>query len=1503
MLALASFIPIILFAQEDMPDAVSAIIPPSLITQPASRVVIEGDSVSFSVTAMGSTPFSFQWKKNKTIVPGATDATISLGAVAKADSGSKYRCIVSNAAGTVLSSEALLHVTSGMPTLVVQPQSITVVEGSPATFSVGVRGAPPLTYRWQKNRTNISGATASSYTIPNVLLSDHRSSFRCIISNAVGTATSDAAILTVGVGSPTIVSQPHDQQVALNHRGTFIVKAAGQTPISYQWMKNGLPITGLQEYYHRTLPTHLSDSGSVFRCVVSNAYGSVTTNPAQLRVLPSTPISDDFSAAQLDTSIWHAIDPKGDVTFRNAGISTSSALLAIDIPGGVSHDLWTTNNAPRVLQAVSDTDFEIEVKMQSMFDVHYQSQGIVVEHDSANLLRFDVIQTMSGLRLFCGKFVDGVPSIVLDEVSALSGPIFLRVCRQENNWTFFYSGDGTAWTQALSFAHPLMVRAVGMFAANHGVPESTTPPFAALFDFFFNTATPIVPEDPHLPPTPPGIIKPPANATVIDGQPYGFYIIAAGSDPLAYQWQKNGSEIIGATDSAYSDVASIADSGTTFRCVVTNPFGIATSIAATLGVLGIPPAIVQHPSNTTVLLGSPGRFSVNATGSDTLRYQWQKDTVDIKGATRTTYITPPTTMADSGSGYRCVVSNAYGTVTSNAAVLFVQATLSGLMRFVNVIVDEANPRHTHCKALGDIDGDGFVDVLAASGRNAMDGLFWYKYPAWSKYRIHEGSFSTFMQVADIDGDGDLDAVIPKGEDIGESVWWYENPRPLGNPSKDPWIEHLIGAGWAHDLEVADMDGDGRIDVVGRYSDASMFLQVAPDVWQKVLLQGRWAEGSALADLDGDSDLDLLNGGWWLRNPLPDGNIADPLEWQTIIFDDNWEAQIGVGAADLNGDGRTDALLAPSHNMKQMGLYWYEQPESVSGEWVKHAVDTTVNNIHNVETADMNNDGHVDIVIGEMYFSDDPDEVNVYLGNGTGSTWTKNTIDIHGAHSVYVGDIGNDGDLDIMSANGDEEAPDASPVEIWENLLIQPKLTLDSWARHVVDSTREWQSLFLYHSDLDNDGKVDIVTGGWWYKNPGKVVEPWVKENIGEPLYNVGAVFDFDLDGNFDVIGSQGHGPEPSSTLVWGKNDGDGHFTILENIQPAQGDFLQGVAVHRFTLDGPVEVALSWEDKAAGVQMLTVPVDASNQLWTWRKISETSQGEQLTAKDIDIDRSIDLLLGTKWLRNEIEAFTPHDIAPAGPQEPDRSRLADINNDGLLDAIVGTEAIDTPGKLAWYEHPLSAIEPWKEHIVSTTVIGPMSVDVADMDHDGDKDIIVGEHFPSSPDSARLIIFENTDFIGQTWVEHLVYMGDEHHDGAQVVDIDGDGDLDIISIGWANSDVLLYENLAVNASGTVRSTAMKIGKTGSAALPREFALYQNFPNPFNPTTTIHYDVAEGSHVSLKLFNLLGQEVGTLVDQMQKAGQYSLNLNASSLASGVYLYRMQAGNFVSTKKLMIVK
>jgi hypothetical protein len=89
----------------------------------------------------------------------------------------------------------------------------------------------------------------------------------------------------------------------------------------------------------------------------------------------------------------------------------------------------------------------------------------------------------------------------------------------------------------------------------------------------------------------------------------------------------------------------------------------------------------------------------------------------------------------------------------------------------------------------------------------------------------------------------------------------------------------------------------------------------------------------------------------------------------------------------------------------------------------------------------------------------------------------------------------------------------------------------------------------------------------------------------------------------------------------------------------------------------------------------------------------------------------------------------------------------------------------------------------------------------------------------------------------------------------------------------------------------------------LPKKFALYQNFPNPFNPATKIKYDIPTDSRVTIKIYNLIGQEVATLLDDDQEAGYKSVEWNASSLPSGMYIYRITAGSFSDVKKLMLVK
>jgi hypothetical protein len=89
----------------------------------------------------------------------------------------------------------------------------------------------------------------------------------------------------------------------------------------------------------------------------------------------------------------------------------------------------------------------------------------------------------------------------------------------------------------------------------------------------------------------------------------------------------------------------------------------------------------------------------------------------------------------------------------------------------------------------------------------------------------------------------------------------------------------------------------------------------------------------------------------------------------------------------------------------------------------------------------------------------------------------------------------------------------------------------------------------------------------------------------------------------------------------------------------------------------------------------------------------------------------------------------------------------------------------------------------------------------------------------------------------------------------------------------------------------------------LATQFAQQLNYPNPFNPSTTIRYELPHASQVSLKVYNTLGQEVATLVNETKPGGAYTVEFNAGNLASGVYLYRLQAGNFVETRKLVVLR
>ena len=563
----------------------------------------------------------------------------------------------------------------------------------------------------------------------------------------------------------------------------------------------------------------------------------------------------------------------------------------------------------------------------------------------------------------------------------------------------------------------------------------------------------------------------------------------------------------------------------------------------------------------------------------------------------------------------------------------------------------------------------------------------------------------------------------------------------------------------------------------------------------------------MEDIDGDGKPDIVVNGTWLRNP---GGRQD--KWQSHLFAKTWTwPYVYVAIGDVNGDGRPDIVMSPAETAgARYRISWFEAPIDRTTEWIEHVIEADVEAVHHfVGIADFDQDGRVDIVSAMMHQGKAPAEVKIYFNKGAGRSWTTQVLSTKGSHNMRIVDIDGDGDPDLFGVNwgGKHQKP-----ELWINKTCTPGTGCPCWRRHEIDNARPGKAVFIHAADIDGDGHIDLAAGAWWYRNPGAPVGNWERRAIGDPANDVVLLADFNRDGSVDVLATRWRVDTPDARFVFAENDGRGNFWMHTDLPAGAGDFLQGVAMGSFGNDGESGIALSWhrsrDELDKGIQLLTIPKYPAKEPWRIEQLARTSQDEALSVGDIDRDGHLDLLLGTRWMRNEGGRWSTHRIDPENNNPPDRNRLVDINGDGRLDAVVGFKAISSPGEVVWYEQNENSQAPWTKHLIGT-VIGPMSLDVVDIDGDGDLDVIVGEHDLKNPEKARLLIFENIDGRGGKWRERVIYTGDEHHDGAIAVDVDGDGDLDIVSIGWGHGKVVWYENLR-RVCRTARSVATgSVGK----------------------------------------------------------------------------------------------
>jgi hypothetical protein len=782
-------------------------------------------------------------------------------------------------------------------------------------------------------------------------------------------------------------------------------------------------------------------------------------------------------------------------------------------------------------------------------------------------------------------------------------------------------------------------------------------------------------------------------------------------------------------------------------------------------------------------------------------------------------------------------------------------------------------------------GTGYLDLAAAEwGYNGVSIVTNWGNQGGLKYMgiIFAGTGPQDITLGDFDNDGD--------NDLATANRYYGDVSILINDGTGMAFFKLEGtyevADAPNTIASADFDGDGDLDIAtGHSSVTSDQLSIlynngdgtfAPATYYTV---GVSPSSVIAVDVNGDSSIDLVCG-----NEMDD-DISILLNDGHGKFAAQKRYQVGdspgfIVAADFEGDGDLDILTVNRLSNNVSVLFNAQAPHIL---------------LHTPEQNDLNAPKSTDISV-TFDTRIDPSSINdtTFIAHGSYTGLHRgvinydiltNTASLNPSRDFSAGEV-----VSVILTSGIQSIDGIHPAQ---GLAWSFTVATDGGSGNFsLDSV--YQQVGFPRSgviaDLNNDGFLDVATACMdsnsvicFFNNGDGTLSPDSVYPVESNPNSIVAA-DLDNDGDLDLAVAQFKG---ISVLL---NKGSGFF--VPDSTYSVGWFPRSLCATDIDNDGNLDLVA-----ATGNNIISVLRNRGDGTFLPSQDSHPFSGwfySRVCATDIEGDGYVDILATDLFnnslvvLSNNRYGYLYEDSAYATGDGPVCVVSRDFNGDHKLDIAVANSNSCDISILLNNGHGIFLAD--SQYSVGSNPSNPLELFAGDIDGDGDIDLV---GVTSYAEGTFVLTNNGAGKFQLRWTGQDAGYAQRIFSG----DLDNDGDLDIVTLGGS-----VYFSTLLNSAGTA------VGEEEHPAMPKTFVVSQNYPNPFNPITQIDYALPKDCNVKIDIFNILGQKVKTLIDEFQTAGLKIVHWdgkddNGQACASGIYFYKIQAGEFSQAKKMVIVK